>query len=99
MSGRRKPVLPLIGQVADVLMDEGFTRVHRSLSGSVYLTLGPKDKLLRIAHHSLPRKYKTKDRRNIALSVRIIPTTPSQVRNLAMGIAWRYLAACERYAP
>ena len=79
-----------------MLMDEGFTRVHRSVSGSVYLRLGPKDMLLRLAHHSLPRKYRTRDRRNIALSVRLIPTPHGQVRNLAMGIAWRYLTACEK---
>ncbi len=98
MSGRRKPVLPLIGQVADVLMQEGFKRIHRSFSGSVYLKLEPEDMLLRLAHHALPRKYKTMDRRNLALSVRLIPTPHGQVRNLAMSIAWRYLAACERRA-
>jgi hypothetical protein len=98
MSGRRKPALPLIGQVADMLLGEGFTRVHRSISGSVYLKLEPEDMLLRLSHHSLPRKYRTRDRRNLALSVRLTPTPPSQVKNLAMGIAFRYLAACERRA-
>jgi hypothetical protein len=95
----RKLVLPLIKQVADVLMEEGFKKVHCSVSGSVYLKFEPENMLLRLAHHSLPRKYRTRDRRNLALSVRVIPTPPSQVRSLAMGIAWRYLAACERRTP
>jgi hypothetical protein len=90
---RSHPANVLISSVRDVLVGEGFVQRHRSLSGSVYLTLPPESFLLRLAHHALPRRFCTWDRRDIALSVRLIPSS-GEARALAMGIAWRYLAAC-----
>jgi hypothetical protein len=92
---RSHPANVLISSVRDVLVGEGFVQKHRSLSGSVYLMLPSESFLLRLSHHSLPRKFRTSGRRDIALGVRLIPAS-GEVRVLAMGIAWRYLAACEK---